>query len=49
MAKKPTYEELDLRVKTLEKEAFERKQDDEFLLRGKYFSELIIDSLPGIF
>ena len=49
MAKKPSYEELELRVKTLEKEALERKQDDEFLLRGKDFSESIIDSLPGIF
>ncbi len=49
MTKKPTYKELELRVKALEKEALERKQDNEFSLRGKDFSESIIDSLPGIF
>jgi len=49
MSQKPTYEELALNVKALEKEAFERKQDDEMLLREKNFSESIIDSLPGFF
>ena len=49
MTKKPTYEELELRVKAMEKEAFERKQDNEFSLREKDFSESMIESLPGIF
>jgi PAS domain-containing protein len=31
MAKKPTYEELEQRVKELEKEAFKRKQVEEAL------------------
>ncbi len=33
MTRKPTYEELESRVKALEKEASERKQNDESLLR----------------
>jgi PAS domain S-box-containing protein len=49
MADKPTYEELEQRVKDLEKDDFERKRVEELLLREKNFSESIIDSLPGIF
>ena len=49
MSQKPTYEELALRAKAFENEAFERKQDDEFLLREKDFSKSLIDSLPGIY
>jgi len=49
MTKKPTYEELEQRVKDLEKDDFERKQVEESILREKNFSESIIDSLPGIF
>jgi len=49
MTKKPTYEELEQRVKDLEKDDFERKRVEESLLREKNFSESIIDSLPGIF
>ncbi len=49
MADKPTYEELEQRVKDLEKDDFDRKRVEESLLREKNFSESIIDSLPGIF
>lgn len=49
MDKKPSYEELQQKVKELEKEALERKCADESLTREKTFSESIIDSLPGIF
>jgi len=49
LVQKPTYEELESRVKALEKETSERKQNDEFLLRERDFAESIIDSLPGIF
>ena len=49
MDKKPSYEELQQKVKELEKEALERKHADEFLKREKIFSDSIIGSLPGIF
>jgi len=42
LVQKPTYEELELRVKTLEKKISERKQNDEFLLRERDFAESII-------
>ena len=49
MADKPTYEELQQRVKKLEKNAIEFKQVEKSLRRERNFSETIIDSLPGIF
>jgi len=49
MERNPTYEELEQRVKELEKEAVERKRIEESLLQEKIFSESLIDSLPGIF
>ncbi|MBU0768128.1 MAG: PAS domain S-box protein [Proteobacteria bacterium] len=49
MVGKPTYEQLEQRVKELEKETVEHKQMEESLLREKNFSESIIDSLPGMF
>ena len=49
MDKKPSYEELQQKVKALEKEVLGRKRADESLAREKTFSESIIDSLPGIF
>ena len=49
MADKPTYEELEQRVKKLEKIAADFKQVEKSLRRERNFSESIIDSLPGIF
>jgi len=49
MVGKPTYEQLEQRVKGLEKESVESKRMEESLLLEKNFSESIIDSLPGIF
>ncbi len=49
MTKKPTYEELEQKIKKLEKCAVEQKETEESLRREKNFSESIIDSLPGIF
>jgi len=49
MARKPTYEELEQRVKELKKEAIKFKHLEELLFREKYYSESIIESLPGIF
>jgi len=48
MSQKPTYEELEKRVKELERESLERKRVEESLSQEKNFSESIIDSLPGI-
>lgn len=47
MDKKPTYEELEQRVKELEKEAVERKQAEEALQREKLLSDSIIDNMPA--
>ena len=49
MAKKPTYKELEQRVKELERMAFEHRQAEKLLSHEKNFSESIIDSLPGVF
>ena len=49
MADKLTYEELQQRVKKLEKNAIEFKRVEKSLRRERNFSETIIDSLPGIF
>ncbi|MCP4575919.1 MAG: response regulator [Deltaproteobacteria bacterium] len=42
MAQKPAYEELELKIKALEKEAFERNQEDKFSLSG-YETILFVD------
>ena len=49
MADKPSYEELQQRVKKLEKNTAEFKRVEKSLRRERNFSESIIDSLPGIF
>ena len=50
MGRKPTYEELEQRVKELEKEAAERKLPQEALRESeKKYSTLVEDSLTGIY
>lgn len=50
MAKKPTYEELEKRVKGLEKETLERKRAEEALRESeKKYSTLVENSLTGIY
>ena len=48
MAKKPTYEELEHRVKELENEAFDRKQAEEALLESEERFGLFMDHVPGV-
>ena len=43
MAGKPTYEELEQRVKVLEKESFERKRNEEDLKHQKRRLESLIE------
>ena len=49
MAKKPTYEELEQRVKELEKGAIERKQPEESLGKEKEFANFLVDNAPIFF
>ena len=57
MLQKPIYEKLELRVKTHEKGAFEKEQDDAFILREKdssadntsNFGRIFEDSLNEIY
>ena len=49
MAKKPTYEELEQRVKELEKEAVERKLAEESLRQSISLLQHIADHLPVMF
>jgi len=49
MPEKPTYEELEQRVRQLEKAESERKRAEEALHTEKHFSDSAIESLPGIF
>ena len=49
MNEKPTYEELEQKVKKLEKESAAFKRKEEALRQEKKFGEVIIDSLPGLF
>ena len=46
---KPTYEKLEQRVRELEVAAAEFRRIQKSLRGEKYFSDAIIDSLPGIF
>ncbi len=49
MTRKPTYEELEQRVKELEKEASKHKQAEEALRQSeKSFKEMMADLLPTI-
>ena len=48
MTKKPTYEELEQRVKELEKEAVERKLAEDALQTTQKELETIIDSVPAM-
>ena len=45
MTKKPTYEELEQRVKELEKESFEPKKAGSETTAEKDFYETILDSI----
>ena len=47
MAKKPTYEELEERVKKLEKEAIERKREEKALQDSRYMLQTVLDSIPS--
>jgi len=49
MDDKPSYEELEQRVKKLEKNAVEFRRVEKSLRQERNFSESIIHSLPGIF
>ena len=50
MARKPTYEELEQRVKELEKEAVEHKRVEEVLWESEEkYSKLVENSLTGIY
>ena len=48
MDRKPTYEELEQRVKRLENKMFEHKQTEESLKRTKKELEIILDSVPAL-
>ena len=48
MAKKPTYEELEQRVKELEKEAAKLKQAERALQESEGKYRLLVNNLPGI-
>ena len=47
MARKPTYEELEQRVKELENEAFERKRVDEALRESEAKYRTLVEQLPS--
>jgi len=49
MDRKPTYEELEQKVKELEKESVKFKGGEEVLYQEKKLAEGIIHSLPGLF
>ena len=49
MLGKPTYEELEQRVKELEKGAIERKQMEASLRKEKEFATSLIDNAPIFF
>ncbi len=45
MAKKPTYEELEQRVKELEKEVAKRKNAEESLKEQTHLSNILLDAI----
>jgi len=49
MSRKPTYEELEQKVKELEKESVKFKRGEKVLHQEKKLGEGIIHSLPGLF
>jgi len=50
MARKPTYDELEQRVKELEKETLEHKRVEEVLRESEEkYSKLVENSLTGIY
>lgn len=49
MSREPTYEELEQKVKELEKESVKFKRGEEVLHQEKKLGEGIIHSLPGLF
>ena len=49
MATKPTYEELEQRVKELEKEVVERKRSEEALQRREKELRIIAENVPALF
>jgi len=48
MAKKPTYKELEQRVKELEKESIHRREAEEALQRAQKELQTIVDSVPAL-
>jgi PAS domain-containing protein len=48
MPKKPSYEELEQRIKELEKETLERRRVEKALQRMKEELETIVDSVPAL-
>jgi PAS domain S-box-containing protein len=48
MTKKPTYKELEKRVKELEKYAAKNKQVGEITQQEKYLSQILLDNIPSV-
>jgi PAS domain-containing protein len=48
MAEKPTYEELEQRVKELEKEVAERKKAEESLKEKTHLNNILLDAIPCV-
>jgi hypothetical protein len=46
MARKPTHEELEQRVKGLEKESFKRKRAEEALREKTHLNQILLDAFP---
>jgi len=48
MAKKPAYEELEQRIKELEKEVAERKNAEESLKEKTHLTNILLDAIPCV-
>jgi len=48
MAKKPTYEELEQRVKELEKEVAARKNAEKSLKEKTHLNNILLDAIPCV-
>ena len=48
MAGKPTYEELEQRIKALEKEVAERKNAEESLKEKTHLNTILLDAIPCV-